>query len=255
MVLTRLGNKKGNADKLYQYFPPHKLRITPFFGAGGAFFNTPRAKYNVINDLDDDVTNLYLVISTQTEELIDAVTTMPISSSLLRHWQDNIPADPVLKAARFLLISNFSYLGKGNTIKYGVGNEKENLIPRIKETYLSLGDTRIMNVDFREVIPKISFYPTVVKREESFIYMDPVYLDTCHFYRVPKWTEQDTYDCFEIMRTEGIPAAMSEFDHPFILDQAKRCRFHIIPIKRRRNINNDRNEILVTNYRPQALLF
>lgn len=102
MVLTRLGNKKGIADKLYQYFPPQKLRITPFFGAGGAFFYTPRAKYNVINDLDDDVTNLYLVISTQTEELIDAVTTMPISSSLLRHWQDNIPADPVLKAARFL---------------------------------------------------------------------------------------------------------------------------------------------------------
>lgn len=243
------------AKKLYQYFPPHRLRITLFFGAGGEFFHTPRAKYNVINDLDDDVTNLFLVVSERSEDLIEAVESMPVSASLLKHWKTEIPTDPILKALRFLLMSNFTYLGKGDSIRYGVGNEKEMLIPRIKETHLSLGDARIMNEDFRDVIKKISFYPTVLKREEAFIYLDPVYLDTCHFYRVPNWAEEDTFDCFEIMENEGIKAAMSEFDHPFVLSEAERRGFMVIPIGRRRNINNRRTEILITNYRPQSLLF
>lgn len=243
------------AGKLYQYFPPHRLRITLFFGAGGEFFNTPRAKYNVINDLDDDVTNLFLVVSERPNDLIDAVAHMPISASLLKKWRKEVPADPVLKAVRFLLISNFTYLGKGDTIRYGVGLEKEKLIPRIKKTHLSLGDARIMNEDFRDVIDKISFYPTVLTREQAFIYLDPVYLGTGHYYRVPDWTEEDTYDCFEIMSNEGIKAAMSEFDHPFILSEAKRRGFHVIPIGSRQNIKNRRNELLITNYRPQSLLF
>lgn len=58
-MLTRLGNKSRIADRIYQQFPPHKMRIELFFGAGGAFFNMPKAKYNILNDYDDDVTNLY----------------------------------------------------------------------------------------------------------------------------------------------------------------------------------------------------
>jgi len=255
MVLTRLGNKKAMSSTIYDLFPPHRLRITLFFGAGGIFFNTPRAKFNILNDLDDNITNLFLVISERPDELIDTVSSMPISSTLLKHWKSNIPDCPVQKAARFLLISNFTYLGKGDTIRFGVGCEKDRLIPRIKETFLRLGDARIMCEDFRDVIGKISFYPSVLKREESFIYLDPVYLGTTHFYKVPKWTQDDTYDCFQIMDKEGIPAAMSEFDHPFVIEQAKRFGYIVTPIANRRNIKNTRQEVLITNYRPQNLLF
>lgn len=255
MILTRLGNKKSLSSGIYQYFPPHKMRITLFFGAGGMYFNTPKAKYNIINDLDDDVTNLYLVVSERPEELIESISTMPVSKSLLDHWKNNTPLDPVLKACRFLLMSNFTYLGKGDTIRFSVGNEKKNIIPKIKETLSYLGDDRIMNEDFRNVIEKISFYDTVLKREESFIYLDPVYLDTTHYYKVPTWTKDDTFDCFEIMSNEGIPAAMSEFDHPFILDEAKKRDFRVFHVKNRRNIGNRRKEILITNYTPNGLLF
>ena len=255
MVLTRLGNKKIIAPELYQYFPPHRLRITLFFGAGGMFFNTPRARFNVVNDLDDDVSNLYLVISEQSDELIEEIQMMPISATLLKYWNENPPIDRVKKAARFLLMSNCTYLGKGDTIRYGVGLEKSKMAKRIKETFLHLGDTRIMTEDFRKVIPKISFSKNVLKRSESFVYLDPVYLGTGHYYRVPNWTEQDTFDCFEIMSNEGIPAAMSEFKHPYVMEQARSRGFTIIPISERRNIKNTRTEILITNYKPQNLLF
>ena len=92
MLLTRLGNKKKLAPKLYQYFPHHRMRITLFFGAGGEFFHTPRAKYNVINDLDDDVANLYLVISEDPEQLVDTVEFMPVSATLLKYWSEHPPS-------------------------------------------------------------------------------------------------------------------------------------------------------------------
>ncbi len=44
---------------------------------------------------------------------------------------------------------------------------------------------------------------------------------------------------------------MSEFDHPFILDQAKQRGLNVHIIGERQNLKNRRTEILVTNYRLQ----
>ena len=53
--MRRLGNKTKIAQDIQKYFPKHNLYVEPFFGAGGMFFNKPKAKYNVLNDLDVDV--------------------------------------------------------------------------------------------------------------------------------------------------------------------------------------------------------
>ena len=69
MILKRLGNKNNIAKEIQKHFPPHKIYIEPFFGAGGMFFNKPKAKYNIVNDLDSDVFNLFDVVMNQKEEL------------------------------------------------------------------------------------------------------------------------------------------------------------------------------------------
>jgi DNA adenine methylase len=255
MILVRTGNKKQIAEKIYKYWPKHKLRIDLFFGAGGAYFNLPKSQYHVLNDLDDDVTNLYLVIKERSEDLRSEIERLPISATLLQHWKKNQESDPVLKAVRFLLISNFSYLGKGDTLRMEPGRTKEKLLSRINPTLKELGEARISNLDFRDVLKTIHFSDKFIDRQDAFIYLDPVYLDTSNIYKVPTWKEQDSFDCFEIMSNSGIKSAMSEFEHPFILSEAKKRGFKVIPIQNRRNINNRRNEILITNYRPQSLLF
>ena len=68
MILTRVGNKKRIASYIYKLFPEHNLYIEPFFGAGGMFFQKPRSKYNIVNDLDSDVYNLFMVILNQKED-------------------------------------------------------------------------------------------------------------------------------------------------------------------------------------------
>lgn len=249
MLLTRLGNKKRISGKLNSYFPTHKMRIELFFGAGGSFFHLPAPKYSILNDLDDDVFNLYQVIQKDRQSLIDQVMILPINESLMKFWLSNQEVDPILKAVRFLLLSNFTYLGKGNTIRLGLGNEKTNLIKKIEPTFLKLKDCKISNRDFRDVINRISFQENVIKRSEAFCYLDPIYLGTSHCYKVPKWTSDDTEDCFKIMDNEGIPAAMSEFDHEQVLDFASDYKMNVIYLGERRNIKSRKNEILITNYK------
>lgn len=250
MILGRLGNKSRLVDNIYPLFPQHDCRITMFFGAGGEFFNTPRAKYNVINDLDKDVFNLYKVVIEKPDELIETLTYTPVSATLLDYWKQNVPDDEILKAVRFLLISNFTYLSKGDTIKYGVGREKEAILKRIKKCRLRLGDARIMSEDFRNVLSKISFSERVLPKRRAFIYMDPIYLDTTHNYKVPNWDKTDTEDLFKIASECGIRCAISEFDHPFVIECARKYQMLVTFISNRRNIKNRRNEVLITNYEP-----
>jgi DNA adenine methylase len=255
MILTRLGNKKRQAVDIYKHFMPHKMRIELFFGAGGAFFNMPKAQYAILNDFDDDVFNLYNVLRSAKEELQKQLQLMPISTTLLKHWKSNNETDPVAKALRFLLISNFTYLGKGDTLRLGISNVKQNIINKLDQTLVMLGNSQITNYDFREVINKINFSEGLLSKKECFVYMDPVYLETEHFYKVPAWKDQDTLDCLDLMLNCGINCAMSEFNHPKVMAAAEERNLVIVPIGERRNIKNRKTEILILNYRPQQQLF
>src|SRR5690606_38979825 len=102
----------------------------------------------------------------------------------------------------------------GDTIRFGIDKCKQNLLDRIEPTFQMLKNAKITSVDFREVLGKISFNDNVTPKKESFVYLDPVYLGTQHYYKVPKWSINDTEDCFKLMDSCGIKCAMSEFDSP-----------------------------------------
>ena len=98
MILRRLGNKQHIAEKIIKYFPQHKYYVEPFFGSGGMFFNKPKSPFNVVNDLDSDVSNLFHVSVRQKDDLLKAVHDMPIHQDLLNYWKVNQEIDPILKA-------------------------------------------------------------------------------------------------------------------------------------------------------------
>lgn len=78
MILRRLGNKSRIANKIVNHFPKHEIYIELFFGAGGLFFNKPKAKYNICNNIDSEVFNLFMVAKNNSDELYKAVYQMPI---------------------------------------------------------------------------------------------------------------------------------------------------------------------------------
>jgi len=85
LVLRRQGSKRMIADKIIPLFPKHDLYIELFFGAGGMFFSKPKARWNIVNDLDGDVFNLFMVLQDKDKknELHEYMKSVAYSDNLL----------------------------------------------------------------------------------------------------------------------------------------------------------------------------
>lgn len=244
MILRRLGNKTKIAKKIQEYFPDHSIYIEPFFGAGGMYFNKPKAKYNILNDLDDDVYNLFIVLSKHRRKLANAFKTMPVHQKLWNHWKKNKETDPIKKALRFLFLSNYGFMGLPQTLRYMNGNTSIILYNNIDKTAKELFGCEFSNFDFRELFKKLPIKDDVKK---IFIYCDPPYLDTNNNYS-SGFNQQDVIDLFDVLEATGCKFAYSEFDHLFLIDQAKKRGLTVHKICERKNLLNRRVEILITNY-------
>lgn len=250
MVLRRLGNKAKIAEMIQTKFPEHNIYVEPFFGAGGMFFHKPKAKYNIVNDNDNDVFNLFNVIMHRKDDFIEAFIKMPFHEGLLRHWKQNKETDEILRALRFIFLSNFTYLGKGTTLSFGNVNTKSIILKNIDVTQKYLENVQFANRDFR------SFFKQLSERysDDAFIYCDPPYLGTANNYET-SFTERDIEDLFNLLMQSKCKFAVSEFDNPFILEQAQKNGLNTLIIGERRNLKNRRTEILITNYEQQPTLF
>jgi len=257
MILNRLGNKTNIAHKIHPHFPPHKIYYDLFFGAGGMYFNKPRSQYSIVNDLDSDVFNLFSVVKDKLDDFIFILDSTPMSEELFYYWMDNKESDSVNKALRFLFISSFSYLGKMDTFKLLHSNcaTKQKLKSLIIKCSELFQNTMIRNKDFRDFLDGIQDDDAHIGKQDRFIYADAPYLDTTSTYNTPKWTKKDVVDLLDMLQTSKIKFAYSEFDHPFILEQAEKRGLNVIIIGERLNLKNRRTEILITNYKNQPTLF
>jgi len=242
MILRRLGNKKKLAEHIQSYFPAHNMYVEPFFGAGGMFFNKPKVNYNIVNDLDSDVFNLFQVVSNQKDELERQFEIMPLHSDLIKYWLKNEEDTPVKKALRFLALSNFVLNGRGSTMRLGARNDKLNVYKYLDKTFEFIKDVQFANMDFEKFLKGIEF------RGNCFIYCDPPYLGTADNYS-SSFTEEQSESLFNCLESTKHKFAVSEFDHPFIIEQAQKRGLNIVYIGERQNLKNKRTEILVTNYK------
>jgi DNA adenine methylase len=247
MILSRIGNKQQMASDLIKHFPEHRNYVEMFFGAGGMFFNKPTALHNVCNDLDDDVYNLFCIVRSRKDELIDALVGTPIHQTLFKEWYKKQETDELWKAVRFLVLSNFSLLGKSDMLSFSQSHTKKVLLQKIDETFIAIQNVRFMNCDFRKVIPQLAFRSNRPNQKLfTFIYADPPYLGTTSNYNLPKWTKDDASDLINICKSSELNMAISEFDNPEILEMA--TGLNVIHIGERKNLKNRRSEILITNY-------
>lgn len=244
MVLSRLGNKRRIAHRILPHILPHTYWLEPFFGAGGLFFAKERAKRNIVNDRDGEVFNLFCVVQDRHGDLEEAWASMPLHEDLWRRWKKEAPTDPVWRAVRFLFQSNFGFLGKPQTLRWNNKEAKRLLQQRIGATRELLYDVEFTNVDFRQFLRRIPL--SKAERANAFVYADPPYLDTSNNYgEAAAWAYQDTADLFAELVDSGLRCAMSEFDHPQVLELARRHGMHTIRIGERHNLRNRRMEVLL----------
>ena len=248
MILRRLGNKKAIAHKIIPHFPPHKVFISPFFGAGGMFFQKSKAKYNIVNDLDSDVFNLFQVVMNQKEEFLQLLEITPYSSELFNYWKNNKETNSIKKALRFLFLSNISFMGAGSSIKFGTENPKNTIYKNLKETFDFINDVQFTNKDFRVLFNSIQ----IREPKNAFIYNDPPYQNTGDNYS-NSFVKQDLIDLIETNIKTGCKFAISEFDTDVVLELAAEYNLEVITIGERQNLKSRRTEILIVNYESPAL--
>lgn len=58
-VLKYPGSKWSIANWIISFFPRHHTYIEPFFGSGAVLFNKVPSAIETVNDLDDEVVNLF----------------------------------------------------------------------------------------------------------------------------------------------------------------------------------------------------
>jgi DNA adenine methylase len=252
MILNRLGNKEKLAGKIIRHFPKHDIYMEPFFGSGSIFFSKPKVKYNFLNDLDDDVYNLFRQLVDNKEELVHWLERVPITHTQFVEWgKGKREKTDVLNAVRFLIISNYGLYGKPDTMRTGAVNPRKQILEQINFTHLYLSDAQFLHCDFRVFFNRVDYK---TNKKKSFVYVDPPYLATGSNYS-DNFTEQDSLDLFEALENSGVKWAMSEFNSPFILKQAEKRNLHVLRIGERKNLKNKRIEILVTNYKNTKTFF
>lgn len=256
MILRRLGNKNKIAAKIIPHFPQHKVYYEPFFGTGSMYFNKPKAKYSILNDLDNDVFNLFLVVKENMHPLINLLEITPMSEDLFYYWTINKEIDPVKKALRFMYLSAYSYLGKADTFRllHSDCTYKQKTLSLIKICSSEMKNTMLRCKDFRAFFNGIYISDKHIGKQDRFIYSDSPYLETEDNYNTPKWSKDDCVDLFDTLEATEIKYALSEFKHPFVVSQAKKRNLNIIEIGERRNLSNRKIEILITNYEPIKII-
>jgi len=248
--IKREGNKNLIAHNIIKYFPQHETFIDIFFGVGGIFFNKEPAKYNFINDIDDNIYNFYMTLKNNKTELINEINTLIASEKLFNHFQTTPPQSNIEKAVRFFYLHNFSQFGSTRSFNIVFQNNKTIQIETTKllSSKLNYSNVIILKTHFKNILNKI----VNLKKESSFIYADPPYLDTDARYhkhhKQGKWKRDDTNLLFKILYESGIRFAISEFENEIILELVKKYNLNYIKIMERKNIKNIRTEILITNY-------
>ena len=252
-MLNRLGNKSRLLPSLLPLFPANVTTFIDLF-AGSLAVSCAMldlAKYVIANDADRDVSNLYQVWRDRPAELAAALEVIPYHSDILRRFREKPESDDIGRAVAFIYKSNFSFLSKGETLKFGASHSRQIALNAIRDGFAAINRIQFMSTDFRDVLPRISWRHPRDKRQ-AFCYCDPPYCGTdCATYGAAPWTEQDTVDLFALLTESGMRFAISEFDGEFIRELAREHGLTVTTLGERRNIMNRKTEIIVTNYAPQ----
>lgn len=179
-VLKYPGAKNRLAPWICEYIPEHNVYLEPYFGSGAIFFNKPQARIETINDLDDNVTNYFMVIRNNPEELIRRLELTPYGRT---EYEDafTIPiTDDEIERARKFAVRCWMGFGCSNRYKNGFRSSQQSSSPNTTRAWdkfpevLRIATERLKNVQIEnlDAIELIRRYDT----EDVFIYVDPPYL-------------------------------------------------------------------------------
>jgi DNA adenine methylase len=110
-VLRWHGGKWRLAPWVIAHFPPHRVYVEPFGGAGSVLLQKPRSYAEVYNDLDDEVVTLFRVLRSPAAaaQLVDLLKLTPFARAEFETSSE--PAEDPVERARRLVVRAFMGFG------------------------------------------------------------------------------------------------------------------------------------------------
>jgi DNA adenine methylase len=173
----RYAGGKFYARKLIlEYLLPHTCYVEPFAGGGSIFFAKDKVQKNWLNDIDEELMNVYSFIRDYPEQLIYSLKNEVATKERHNFYKNEfIPRNDLERATRWYYLNRTSYSGIMNmkNCYWGYGDKysmrPENWGRNILRTSLKLQNVRLTNLDFEQVLEQVE--------EKAFLFIDPPYFN------------------------------------------------------------------------------
>lgn len=253
-----VGGKSESLKYLLPLIPSHEGYVEVFGGAGWLLFAKPPSKWEVLNDLDENLSNFWNVIQKNSEDFINSFEFEIISRSNFNEYKkiyktksyiDNINRAHILyyllKAGTGASLPDGGGCGFGRC--KGISRLRLDKLPEdIRQAHTRLLKVTIECKDFKNII---DYYDS----KNTFFYLDPPYRNTTRSsYPVGNFTDNDYIDLYNLCAKMQGKFLLSINDDAFI--RSYFSEFKINEIKVPYSSSNTKkgrkkhSELIITNY-------
>ena len=253
--MSWIGGKKALRDEIISRFPTDYKRYIEVFGGGGwvLFHKAPGNDFEVYNDRNPNLANLYRCVRDHPDELISELT-YALNSRTDFDYIRKVMKTPteipdVKRAAYFYQLIRYSY-ASGLDSYASQPHSMWNNFPLITNACARLQKVVIENKDFEKLIDQYD-------RPESFFYCDPPYFETEDYYEDVGFTKADHERLADKLSSIEGKYLLSYNDCPEIRELYESRGVRIESISRLSNIaqryeaGKQYDELIISNYDTQ----
>lgn len=174
-----VGGKSKLKKEIISLFPEHKHYVEVFWGWLSVFFAKEPSKLETVNDINNDLINLYKVIKEYPQSLSHYLNLLVVSRVVFNNikLQKYTPRNHIDKAAYFYYLISQSFWSKGNHLAMSSKSwrKPKNLWKSFTKWAERFKFVTIENMSFDTLIQKYD-------KPEVFFYLDPPYYDYEDYY-------------------------------------------------------------------------
>jgi len=221
-----VGGKHRVAKKLIKLFPEHTCYVEVFAGAANVLLAKEPSKAEVLNDINNDLVNIFRVVRWHPDELLKELACMTHSRQEFMDYHDQPGLTDVQRAARywFKLKATFGGTGAAGAKNFATGTYRKAMTRNIafeviQQVYERLDGVFIENDDFEKLISRYD-------RTHSLFFCDPPYWQVAANYGVSfEWSDHQRLA--KVLRNIKGKFLLTINNHP----QIKKL-YHGLPVKK-----------------------
>ncbi len=256
-----IGGKYYLAGWLSEMIPSHVLYCEPFTGGAKLFFAKEPSPIEVLNDLDNNLVNLYRCIQNaeKRQKLINILNETPYSRSVFQNWKygDEMTLNDIEKAGRYFFLCKASFAGDVERGGFGIPSKGTGRNPA--RTFRTAIDSLDIIADrLKNAVIECLDYADCIQRYDSpgsLFFCDPPYLSTEDYYGKGCFTLEDHHKLAGLLHNIKGKAMVTHYQNDLYDELYQDCqRFEYQSFKGSYKSEGESkpktNEVLYTNFRP-----